>query len=115
MVDPSGGSIRDKRLAMRIAEELPAILEGARDDRLRSLEIVRVEAGQRGQHVLVVFGPPGDRNPETGGVEGPREMLEILKRAAGWIRSEIVDALDLGTPPEVTFLPDPARWSEWNG
>lgn len=98
------GSIRDEQLAAIITRELELIFAAASDDRLAELTVVGIESRARGTHYVVTVAP--DEGAEIR--YSAREMDEILRKASGFIRSELALALNLKRCPSLTLVADRA-------
>jgi ribosome-binding factor A len=97
------GEIRDNQLANLIADELSYVLGTAGDSRLAELTVTNIEAKPGGKH-FVVYVAPDEGSSAFSSIE---EMKEALKKASGFIRSELAQTLNLKRAPELTFMPDP--------
>ncbi len=113
MSSHSRNPVRDQQLAKIIANELPMILATAGDSRLQQLEIVHVEPRPGGKHFVVIYGPPPAAPAETAGITGPDDAKSLLKKAHGYIRSELALTMNLKSAPDLTYAPDPVRWAKW--
>lgn len=95
--------IRDTQLANVIAEEVGYLLHSARDSRLTELVVARVDAKPGGRHFVVYLACERDIAP----FRSREEMKQVLKRAVGYLRSELALSLHLKRIPDITLLPDP--------
>ena len=97
------GTLRDLQLTHVVAEELNFILGGASDPYLSALRVSEVQAGKGAGHFTVLVVP--DEGPE--GAPPEKEVKLALERAAGFVRAELAEALNLKRTPELTFVLDP--------
>lgn len=96
------GEIRDTQLANLIAEELDYVLSSANDPRLGDLIVTSVIPKTGGGHFIVYVAA----QKQMGGFNSATEMKAVLKKAAGFIRYELTEVLNLKRAPELTFIPD---------
>jgi ribosome-binding factor A len=94
------GDIRDTQLASLIAEELDYLLSSANDPRLAELVVRAVSPKAGGGHFIVYVGPSEGQCLAT----SSHELKEVLKRATGFLRSELADLLNLKRTPDLTFV-----------
>lgn len=95
------GGHRSERIAEEIRNEVGLMLAGElKDPRLAvplSVTEVRVTPDMRTVKVFVRLDAQGDERNKT---------LSALKKAAGFVRHELVERLRLRRAPEIFFLPD---------
>jgi ribosome-binding factor A len=103
------GEIRDTQLANLVASEVEYILGSAGDARLAELIVTAVEPKSNGRHFVVCVAPDEEPAPFA----SVEELKELLKKASGYIRSELAEALNLKRTPELTIMPDPTYTGPW--
>lgn len=104
--------IRDEQIAQLILRELNLILDSANDWRLGLLKIVAVIPTAGGAHYTVMFAPAEGWSAEDDPNTWDGEPQELLQRARGYLRSELMESLNLRRMPELTFIPVPPSWNE---
>jgi ribosome-binding factor A len=88
---------RSARVAEEIREELATILAGEADDpRLRAAMISSVEVSSDLRRARVLLATP---SPE----HQPKEVLRALRKAAGYLRHQLAQILNLRRMPELLF------------
>jgi len=97
------GKIRDVQLATLIAEELELVLATANDPLLSELTVTRVEPEKGGSRFIVFLAPAED----LGYFRSLHEIEAVLKRASGFLRSELGEALNLKRTPNLSLVADP--------
>lgn len=97
------GEIRDTQLASLIAEELDYVFSSANDSRLAELTITGVETKSRGGHFVVYVAPQEGSKLFT----SEAEISSVLKKASGFLRSELSKLLNLKRTPDLTFIVSP--------
>jgi ribosome-binding factor A len=98
-----GNSERDVRLQSVLREEIEAILRcEARDPRLSTIDVTRVELSAGGARARVWWKADEDKE----------EVSDALERARGFIRSRVAEALGTKRTPELVFRWDPAAGGE---
>ncbi len=96
----SGGARSARRLESILLEELQSLIREAADPALEAVRLVSLRLSRDGSHArapYVVEGTPCD----PARVE--RASQEALERATGYLRSRLVDLLDLKRIPTLTF------------
>ncbi len=94
---------RHKKVAAALREELSRLLlESVKDPRVRQVMItiteVRPAPDLKSAEVRVSFGPGAEDKAEP--------ALEVLRRAAGFLRGEVARRLNLKRAPELRFVMD---------
>jgi ribosome-binding factor A len=97
------GTLRDLQLTHVVAEELNFILGGASDPYLSSMRVSEVQAGKGAGHFTVMLVP----DESADGLPPAKDLKMALERAAGFVRAELAEALNLKRTPELTFVLDP--------
>ncbi len=97
------GEVRDTQLTNLIAEELEFLLGTARDPRLADLVIKAIDAKPGGKHFVIYVAPAEGLAP----FQSAAEMQAFLKKAAGYLRFELANSLNLKRAPDLTILPYP--------
>ncbi|PIE73221.1 MAG: ribosome-binding factor A [Deltaproteobacteria bacterium] len=91
---------RPRRVAVAIRQELSVLLVGKTGDpRLRGVSVSRVEVTDDVSLARVFFTVPG-------GARQRREAEKGFRRAAGFFRSHIAEALNLKFTPQLQFFYD---------
>src|SRR5689334_5393335 len=94
-----GGGGRTVRLEELIREEIGLLLRGAiRDPRLADVTVTMVELSRDGSRARIWFTAESDDNDNK---------VEALDRAAGFLRTQLAEALGLKRTPELRFRRDP--------
>jgi ribosome-binding factor A len=99
-VEKRGAKYHRERLREALREEIETIVEGELGDPrigLTSVSSVMLGSGSRSAQIFVVV---------QGDDEEAERTLEGLTAAVGFIRSELVERLDLRRPPELFFQLD---------
>src|SRR5438132_7444453 len=98
-----GTSERGVRLQNVLREEIEAILRcEARDPRLSTIDVTRVELSPGGARARVWWKTDEDKE----------EAIDALECARGFIRSHVAEALGTRRTPELVFRWDPAVGGE---
>ena len=88
---------RSARVAEEIREELATILAGEADDpRLRAATVNSVEVSSDLRRARVLLASPG---PE----HDPKDVLRAVRKAAGYLRHQLAQILNLRRMPELVF------------
>ncbi|MFN8472046.1 MAG: 30S ribosome-binding factor RbfA [Anaerolineae bacterium] len=87
---------RQGRAAEMIQETLSVLLSQAADERLNTIVITEAEVNQDLSAAKVWYTVNGDENDKKAAQDG-------LKHAAGFLRTEVAETLDLRRAPTVTF------------
>ncbi len=87
---------RQGRAAEMIQETLSVLLAQAADERLNTIVITEVEVNQDLSAAKVWYTVNGDTDDQKAAREG-------LKHAAGFLRTEVTETLDLRRAPTLTF------------
>lgn len=94
---------RSARVAEEIREELAVILAGEADDpRLRAATISSVEVSSDLRRAKVLLAPPSAEYK-------PSEVLRAVRKAAGYLRHQLAQSLNLRRVPELVFSVDTAE------
>lgn len=94
---------RTRRVAELVQRELARLLEEeVRDPRIRLITITAVEVSKDLRHAKVYVTGMGEHaeNVDHG------QLLEVLKRAGGFLRRQLSHDLDLRRSPELHFVYD---------
>jgi ribosome-binding factor A len=105
--------VRDQQLAKIVRNELSMIMGSASDERLGMIEVLSVEPKHGGSGFLVVYGPPTITPEEVPEIVDRTDAQRIIDNANGFLRSELVQAMNVKNAVDISFTPSPVAWEEW--
>jgi|SRR5262245_27205016 len=95
-----------RQLCAQVAEALQQAFGESIDDTIQSLDVIAVRPAPDATQLLILAAPA------IGSQCTADEALEALTRAAGWLRSEVAQAITRKRAPQLVFRVLPAPGSE---
>ncbi len=94
-------SLRQKRVADRLQQEISALLQSMNDPRLQLVTVTVVNIDRELEYANVFVSTVGDEARR-------KEVMHVLNNAKGFIRREISRRVQLRRAPELVFHWDPS-------